>query len=334
MSNITQEVRDGLWKPFWTWLMTDPVYERFNVMNKNFNVKHLHADLKRERQPLDNFIERTCRPLNFYDVLNDNGLRLFGLYFLERFMAVRQAMAYTSKSYLTYGNNTTILSSCTDMQGPGLLRGLYRGIGLNLLQFTGTYYQALQLSGGNAWSFVANLMVLETQWHPFDTLRTRYIADGNGSYKNFTDCMNKTRVSTLMNGVQYKWIFTGSVGLVLVNQAEGTDSSNQFNLLILGFGYSALTLKTLAQVSVDTGSMARNFGESMGLVRYVQPGLMPRLYLGFPAYLALVTAAGWSLPQIFSEDRKREKIGSLTEDWEAFLKMEKSRASMNYEKQH
>jgi hypothetical protein len=60
------------------------------------------------------------------------------------------------------------------------------------------------MSGGDSKAFFMNLMLLDILFHPVDTLRTRYMADGNNSYRSFLDCMKGTSKTQLFNGLGYK----------------------------------------------------------------------------------------------------------------------------------
>jgi len=203
----------------------DPIWRRHNVINKDFMRKNRLTEIGHERERFNNFITRGFRQATFYDVVQDNWFRLFALGFLERFVNLRQTFNYTSSSFAQHGFNTTLVASFNDLRGgSGLMRGPFRGTLLGFYQWCGTYYSAYTMAKGCASNFMLNLVMLETLWHPFDTLRTRYVADGRMEYKSFTDVLRTTNASQVYNGLAYKLIWTGALGFAMMNCASNGDS--------------------------------------------------------------------------------------------------------------
>ena len=185
------------WNDWFNYLFVeDPLYRTHNILNKDFIRKKKLVEMKRERTELDNVLSRAYRPLSYVGTVQDNSFRLFALACLERFVTLRQAYSHTSTAFAVQGHETTLASTFNELRG-NVFRGLYRGTLLNFFQWTGTYYNALVMSGGNSGSFLLHLLFCEALFHPVDTLRTRYVADGCGQYKNFVDAMRATKPNQL-----------------------------------------------------------------------------------------------------------------------------------------
>lgn len=326
------ESHNNYYQSWWKWLVADPTYERFNVLNKDWIRKKYNADFVRLRSDSDNLIERGYRPLNWIHVIQDNSQRLFGLVVLERLVALRQAMPWTSKSYLQYGNNTTLLSSMNDMRCSNLFKGLYRGVGLNLAQFFFTYGLAVNLSGGCVSSFVGFYIMYEAMFYPLDTLRTKYIADGNGTYRNFSQVLHSTNPTTMFNGIFYKLAFSAAVGLCFLNDSTSLGCPMLFNAAVMTAAYPLLTLKTISQVSIDTGNAGSNMAESGKLLgRYLKPEGLKSLYRGYTPFLALVLFGSYSFPQLWSDNKKESKLNTFNEKFRDTMQKNFQQGSKNYE---
>lgn len=185
------------------------------------------------------------------------------------------------------------------------------------------------MSGGSSVSFLGHLLFLEALFHPVDTLRTRYVADGNSQYRTFVDAMRATKPSQLFNGFAYKMIWTSAVGFSLVNSASGND--NTVGYLAMVAAYPFLTLKVLSQVGGDAGSLAGNFGQNMSLLgRYLKFDGLRSLYKGATPYAAMIAFAHYHFPHIWSAQRKESEFKRLEDKWMATMTGMGNKGSRNY----
>lgn len=178
-------------------------------------------------------------------------------------------------------------------------------------------YNSLQASGGCASMFAANFVILNALFHPFDTLRTRYVADGNGTYKTFVDTMRGTNPSMLMRGFGYNLVWNMALGGAIASTAHGECDYMPFSgLAMLTLGYPFLTLKTLCQTGHDAGSLGGNLRNDAGeLSRYVQMEGVRSLYRGFTPFLFMSMMGLWHLPHIWSSEKKAASYDKLNAKW-------------------
>lgn len=281
------------------------------------------------KEDLDNFIVKAFRPTTYFGLVEDNWFRLFALGFLERLVTLRQGLAYTTSGFSQQGFKSTLTTTFNDLRGANLHRGLYRGTLLNFSQWSLTYGNAVVMSEGDATSFMVNLLALEALFHPFDTLRTRYTADGSGQYKTFVDALRGTNYTHIYRGFLYKMVWTAAVGGSLCSLANSSDKTVPY--LMLAAAYPFLTCKTLCQVGYDSGSFAGNLAKDMGVLKnHLNVEGIRTLYRGALPYALLAGFAHWSFPQIWSEERKSSTFKELQKEWADKVKNLNEMGSRNH----
>lgn len=317
MTDLVEEYT-GFWARWATYLVEDPIWRKHNVINRGYVRKKNLTEMDHLKKDLDELILRATRPLNFVNTVSDNSMRLFALAFLERLVTMRQALVTTGGSFAIQGHNTTLMGTINDMRGSGIARGLYRGTMLNFFQWTGVMYNSVAMSGGCSTSFLANFVMLNALFHPFDTLRTRYVADGNGTYRTFVETLRKTNMSMLTRGLGYNLVWSGILGSAIVSAGNNNDSEHLpfTGLAMLFAGYPFLTLKTLCQTGEDAGSLAANLkNDASTLSRYVQLEGVRSLYRGFTPFMFLGMMGLWHFPHIWSNEKKSAALDKLDAEW-------------------
>lgn len=209
----------------------------------------MNAELSKDRSEADRYILRTQRPLYISNLLWDNWVSFLVMNPLHRLYHLRQAAPFTSTHFLEKGGKMGLVGSFNDMTANGFFNSIMRGTLLRAAMFVATFGQAINLSEGCQASFCFHLTALSALLHPVETLKTRYIADGNGAYKNFAECMRKTRPTTLYNGFVFNMIAVAGLSTIITRDSH--DLMSAVGLVAL---YPFLTLKTMSMVSADSGS--------------------------------------------------------------------------------
>jgi hypothetical protein len=159
---------------------------------------------------------------------------------------------------------------------------------------------------------LTNLILLETLFYPLDCLTVRWQADVSGRYKNILDCFSKTKPAELYSGLPSKLIFSTIYGIYLSQAGSSTLLDNWVNLPLLAMAYPFLTLRTIGEVTLTSGSFARNFFKSLSIAeKLLKTGGVTALYRGFTPFAAMAFFAPHWIPRVWTREQKDTALEAL-----------------------
>jgi hypothetical protein len=254
--------------------------------------------------------KRFDEPVSLKDVLEDNYFRLGALGFIDRLIIVRQTSLFSSFHSVT--GKDSLISNLNLARKGGLYRGALRGYFLGLVQFYGTTFAAVTSSHESRATLIPSLVTLDAILHPLDTLRTRFMADVSGSYRNLGDAMRNTAPTQLLNGLLFKLGFSLVYGNYLLS-ATGSSSNVILNSGLLLAAYPLWTAKSICQVANNSGTVLSDIGFLTNAIRGESAaGTLRTLYRGFLPFFALNQLVPFVFPQIWS---KCDQEAALDEAW-------------------
>jgi len=182
---------------------------------------------------------------------------------------------------------------------------------MNIFHTAGVHYHALLYSGNSSTAYILWSSIFEAALYPIDTLRTLYYADVNRQFKSVFDCVTqvaeKGGLGQFYNGVGLKVAYNVVFALNLINMAN--DSAMKYvTFPLLMASYGLLSLKTRAQIAGSPLSFQVSEDAGKILENIVKKENVAGLYRGLLPFLVLNLAAGYYLPSILSEDKKKEAL--------------------------
>jgi len=194
--------------------------------------------------------------------------------------------------------------------------GSFKGNLMNILYFSVVPYHALVYSQNSPVIFGALLMAFEGVFYPIDTLRTYLYADVQRSHKNVLESVKETfekggGVRQFYKGLGYKQVYNAVFATNLWAYYTKSDWIYATGPL-WALSYALLTLKTRAQLTgsalsfqkAGVGRMVLNIARNEGVKTF---------YKGLVPFLLLNSYFMYNLPQLFSEEVKKEKLMDIAQ---------------------
>lgn len=294
----------------WAYFAHDTRFEAMTEYPGEWHVKYVKNQRLRVNDEYNAAWQRFYQEPDLYNTLWDNAYRFSILAFAERWIAVRQAQKFL-KTRFTMSNNNVGALNALRQQG---IMGAFRGNLLNLAHFVGVHYHALLYSNNDPIKYLFFSTVFEAALYPLDTLRTLNYADVTKSFRNTWDLTVKTvergGLGQFFRGVELKLIYNLFFGINL--WAISSDSNLQWVTLPLWLGsYAVLSLKTRVQVAGSSLSYQNAEQPEVQLNNIVRREGIRGLYNGFLPFAILNIAFAYSLPSLFSEEKKRNILDQI-----------------------
>ena len=296
----------------WGDLTTDKKFKEITEFPGDWHSKWLANERYKVNDQYRDQFKRFYEEPTLVDWLWDNKYRFTLLAFAERWYHLRQAQGFLKTRFQIPRSDVGALNA---IRGQGLL-GSFRGNLLNVFHAAGVHFHALLYARNDPLRYLYYSSLFELALYPVDTLRTLYYADVNKQFKNTFDCVTQTvaksGLSQFYRGVGLKLAYNAIFGLNVWSYASDS------NLIYLTFplwvaSYGVLSLKTRLQVAGSPLSYYTDQEANTLLNIIVKRESIRGLYNGLFPFLLLNLAAGYYLPSIFSEEKKRRILGEIRE---------------------
>lgn len=312
-------IESWLHKParWWDQICRNQYYHPYDKKRGEFEQKAINAIRDRDYAKQRKIWDRIDNRASIQDTLKDHGLRFTFLAFLDRLTVVRQSNKFlSSQNPLT---RDTLITSFNQLKDQGALRGLFRGNLLGVFHLLTVQLQAISISNSNFEAYVPTVLLLDALYYPLDTLRTRYQAEVQPSSTSAIKSFERTSLTQLYSGIQYRLGFTFGFAFYLRYFGGNSDFTRLDNIAILAALYPLLTLKTISQVTLNERSLVKNLTSSFAIApRLLSQEGLRLLYRGFLPFLGVSLAAPVYFPQLWSEERRNEALEAVDPHWERY----------------
>jgi len=126
------------------------------------------------------------------------------------------------------------------------------------------------------------------------------------------DCFSKTKPAELYSGLPSKLIFSTIYGIYLSQVGSSTLLDNWVNLPLLAMAYPFLTIRTIGEVTLTSGSFAMNFFKSFNIAeKLLKTGGVTVLYRGFTPFAATAFFSPHWIPRVWTREQKDSALEAL-----------------------